>query len=77
MEGIFGVHEQLPYVIMQKGFEVCGSLSDVYVSTKRNIQGLTLGFVRLGKVKDEAKLEASLNNVQFGHYQVWLRLARF
>jgi hypothetical protein len=47
------------------------------VTTKKNIQGQIFCFVLFGKVMDERKLEAMLNNVLFGKYEVWVRLACF
>jgi len=61
---------------MPRGFEVCAIVYDIYVSMKRNIRGLIVGFACLCKVTDEGKLDAPLNNVRFDHYQVWVRLAR-
>jgi len=44
------------YVELRKAFEVCGILSDVYISKNRNACGQVCGFVRFINVKDTAKL---------------------
>jgi len=62
---------------LQKGFEVCGILEDVFVANKRNINGKVFGFVCYAKVRDVDKLLKALNNVCFGHYNVCAKLARF
>lgn len=39
---------------------------DVYLASKRNVNGGAFGFVRYSKVKDVEKLLKALNNVWFG-----------
>jgi hypothetical protein len=65
------------YVELRKAFEVCGILSDIYVSKTRNVHGQVYGFVRFINVKDTAKLQKALNNVFFGQNRVWANVARF
>jgi len=60
------------YVELRKAFEVCGILSDVYVSKNRNTCGQVYGFVRF-----TAKLQKALNNVFIGQNIVWANVARF
>jgi hypothetical protein len=69
--------DQAQYVDIRKAFEVCGILSDVYVSRNRNARGQNYGFVRYINVKDVAKLQKALNNVYFGQNKVWANVARF
>jgi len=71
------VPEFIPYVNLRQGFEVCGILEDLYVTKNYNAQGKVYGFVRFGKVKNVAKLTKALNEVRFGVYRVFAKVARF
>ena len=71
------VPEFIPYVNLRQGFEVCGILEDLYVTKNYNAQGKVYGFVRFGKVKNVAKLTKALNEVRFGVYRVFSKVARF
>jgi hypothetical protein len=62
---------------LQKGFEVCGILEDVYVARKRNKLGQPYGFVRFSNVRDISKLSKALNAVCFGEFRVRASVARF
>jgi len=63
--------------VLQKNFEVCGILEEVYVADTRNRNGEVYGFVRYGKVREVDKLLKALNNVCFGQYCVRAVLGRF
>jgi hypothetical protein len=71
----FPVH--LSHFYLQKGFEVCGILEDVYVARKRNKLGQPYGFVRFSNVRDITKLTKALNAVSFRDFHVRARVARF
>jgi len=48
---------------LRQAFEVCGILTDVYVSRYQNAHGQEFGFVRYVNVKNSDKLSKALNNV--------------
>jgi len=68
---------RLLYVDLRKGLEVCGIMSDVYVSLYRNIHGQHFGFVKFLKVRDVAKLNKALNNGFFGDLCLFVNVAKF
>jgi len=68
---------RLLYVDLRKGLEVCGILSDVYVSQYCNIHGHRFGFVKFLKVRDVTKLNKALNNVYFGDLRLFANVAKF
>lgn len=65
------------YWFLRKGFEVCGILDDIYVAPRCNATGQAYGFVRFLKVRDVDKLVQALNNVWFGDFRIWVKVARF
>ena len=69
--------ENISYIALRQGFEVCGILEDVYLAKKRNVYGGVFGFVRFGKVLNVEKLLKALNNVWFGDYRVVAKVASF
>ena len=71
------VPENISYISLRRGFEVCGILEDVYLAKKRNVNGGVFGFVRYGNVKDFDKLLKALNNVWFGDWRVVAKVASF
>lgn len=62
---------------LRQAFEVCGILSDVYVSRYRNARGQEFGFIRYVNIKYTDKLSQAVNNVWIGECRVWEREARF
>jgi len=74
---VTNIPDHVQYVDFRKAFEVCGILSDVYVSRNRNARGQNYGFVCFINVKDVAKLQKALNNVYFGQNKVWANVVRF
>jgi len=62
---------------LRKGFEVCGILDDVFVAPRCNARGQAYGFVRFLQVKDVDKMVQALNNVWFGDFQIWAKVAKF
>jgi len=68
---------QAPKFILRQGFEVCGTLEEVFVPNKLNMYGAAYGFVRFSNVRDVDKLLRAVNNVYFGHMRVKASLARF
>lgn len=56
----------IPLGCLRKEFEVCGILSDVYVSDRRNANGAAFGFARFSNVKDILKMLKALNKVFIG-----------
>jgi len=68
---------QASTVFLRKGFEVCGILEEVFVARNINVYGEVYGFVRYAKVRDVNKLLKALNNVSFGQFHVYAKLARF
>jgi len=60
-----------------KGFEVFGILEDVFVASKRNVNGDVYDFGQYYKVRDVDKLLKVVNNVFFGQYRVHAILDRF
>ena len=50
-------------VQLRQFFEVCGTLSDVYIARKRNYRGQAYGFLRFLNVRNIDKLALALNNV--------------
>jgi len=71
------IPENISYISLRRGFEVCGILEDVYLARKRNANGGVFGFVRYGNVKDVDKLLQALNNVWFGDWRVVAKVASF
>jgi len=71
------IPECLPIFLLRRKFEVCGILTDVFVARQWNVRGQVFGFVRFSNVKNADKLSQALNNVWFGHMQVWAKEARF
>jgi len=69
--------ERANYWCLRKGFEVCGILDDVYVAPRCNVRGRAYGFVRFLKVRDVEKMVQALNNVWFGDFRIWAKVARF
>jgi hypothetical protein len=69
--------EQISHFYLKKAFEVCGILEKVYVAKKRNVHGQKYGFVRFSKVKDVSKLLLAINDIHFGQFRIWARVARF
>lgn len=66
-----------PNFILKQGFEVCGTLEEVFVPRKRNVHGEVYSFVRFSKVCDVDKLLRVVNGVYFGHMQVCDSLEQF
>jgi hypothetical protein len=62
---IANIPKHLLYVDLRRELEICGMLSDVYVSKKHNVRGQIHGFVKFIKVCDVEKLNKPLNNVFF------------
>jgi len=60
----------LPIYLMRQQFEVCGILTEVFISRHRNARGQIYGFVRFSHVKNSDKLSRALNNVWFSHLRV-------
>jgi len=58
--------DRLLYVDLRKGLEVCGILSDVYISRFRNVRGQHFGFAKYFKVCDVKKLKKHLIMYSFG-----------
>ncbi|MCI37132.1 RNA recognition motif, partial [Trifolium medium] len=52
-------------------------MENVFVAPKRNINGYRYGFVRFSKVRDVTKLLHAVNNVSFGNYRIWAKVASF
>ena len=71
------VPENISYISLRRGFEVCGIMEDVYLAKKRYVNGGVFGFVRYGNVKDVDKLLKVLNNVWFGDWRVVAKVASF
>ena len=71
------VPEDISYIALRQGFEVCGIMEDVYLAKKRNVNGGVFGFVRYGKVMNVEKLLKALNNVWFGDCRVVAKVASF
>ncbi|KEH15969.1 hypothetical protein MTR_0406s0010 [Medicago truncatula] len=71
------IPDHIHYLNTRQGFEVCGILTNLFVSHFRNKRGQLFGFVRLTHVRDVAKLNKALNNVVFGHLKVWANITRF
>ena len=65
------------YWYLRMGFEVCGILDDVYVAPRCNARGQRYGFVRFLKVWDVDNMVQALNNVWFGDFLVWAKVASF
>jgi len=55
--------EQIPHFYLQKAFEVCGILENVFVASKRNVYGELYDFVRFSKVRNVTKLLYALVSV--------------
>ena len=71
------VPENISYIALRRGFEVCGIMEDVYLAKKRNVNGGVFGFVRYAKVLNVDKLLKALNNVWFGDWRVVAKVASF
>jgi len=71
------VPENVSYISLRRGFEVCGIMEDVYLARKRNVNGGVFGFVCYGNVRDVDKLLKALNNVWFGDCRVVAKVASF
>ena len=71
------VPENISYISLRRGFEVCGIMEDVYLARKRNVNGGVFGFVRYGNVRDVDNLLKALNNVWFGDWRVVAKVASF
>ena len=71
------VPADISYISLQRGFEVCGMMEDVYLAKKQNANGGVFGFVRYGNVKDVDKLLKAVNNVWFGDWRVVAKVASF
>jgi RNA recognition motif-containing protein len=56
---------------------VCGILDDVYVALRCNARVQAYGFVRFLKVRYVEKIVQALNNVWFGHFRIWAKVAQF
>lgn len=56
---------QALYAWLRQGLELCGILKNVY------------GFARFSNVKDVGKLIKALNEVQFGPYHIFAKVACF
>nr|ABN08666.1 RNA-binding region RNP-1 (RNA recognition motif) [Medicago truncatula] len=69
--------ERLLHVDLKKGLEVCGILSDVYLSRFRNVRGQRFGFAKFLKVRDVEKLKKALNNVSFWDRRLFANVAKF
>lgn len=62
---------------LRTGLEVCGILSDVYISRHRNVRGQTYDFVRFANVCNVEKLTKALNNVYFGDFRLFVNVEKF
>jgi len=71
------VPDDISYVSLRQGFEVCGIMEDVYLAKKQNVNGGVFGFVRYGRVMNVDKLLKALNNVWFGDWRVVAKVASF
>lgn len=69
--------EKIPYFCLRQSFDVCEILKDVYLANKCNVNGHAYGFVRFNNVLDVGKLFKTLNNVCFGNYWVFAKVARY
>jgi len=69
--------DRLLFVDLTKGLEVCGILSDVYLSRFRNVRGQRFGFANFLKVRDVEKLKKALNNVFFWDLRLFANVAKF
>ncbi|GAU28487.1 hypothetical protein TSUD_294900 [Trifolium subterraneum] len=49
----------------------------IYRSRKRNVHGYKYGFVIFSKVRDVTKLLQAINEISFGQFRIWARVARF
>ena len=58
--------DQIPHFYLEKSFEVCGILYDLYLLRKSDVHGQIFRLVRYSNVKDVEKLLKALNNVTFG-----------
>jgi hypothetical protein len=69
--------EHVNYFDLRTAFEVCGILESVYVARKCNVHGSRFGFVRFSKVRDVTKLLNDINDICFGPFRIWAKVARF
>ncbi|MCI35727.1 ATP synthase alpha/beta family beta-barrel domain protein, partial [Trifolium medium] len=69
--------EHIQQFHLRKAFEVCGIMENVFVAPKHNVNGHRYGFVRYSKVRDVTKLMYAVNNVSFGNYRIYAKVARF
>ncbi|GAU10944.1 hypothetical protein TSUD_112380 [Trifolium subterraneum] len=69
--------ENLLFVDLKRGLEVCGIMEDVYVSRHRNSHGQRFGFVKYQKVRDVMKLKKTLNSVYFWDLRLFANVAKF
>lgn len=69
--------EHIKFVELRNGLEVCGVLTDVYVSRNCNSRGQVFGFARFSKVRDVDKLKKALNNIYIRDFSLFFNIARF
>jgi len=69
--------ERANHWFLRKGFEVCGIRDDVYMAPRFNARGQAYGFLQFLKVKDVEKIVQAFNNVWFGDFRIWAKVARF
>ncbi|GAU32086.1 hypothetical protein TSUD_53540 [Trifolium subterraneum] len=69
--------EQIRHFYLRKAFEVFGILENVVVARKRNVHSYKYGFVRFSKVRNINKLLTAINEISFGQFRIWARVARF
>jgi len=67
----------VPYFVMKEGFKICGIMENLFLARKRNKQGHIYGFVRYDNVRDAEKFLKALNNITFGQFRVWTKVACF
>jgi len=65
------------FVNLKKGLEVCGILSDIYLSRFHNVHGQRFGFAKFLKVRDVEKLKKALNNVFFWDLRLFANVAKY
>lgn len=71
------VPDMLLYHLAKEGFEVCGILDNLFLCRKRNKRSHLWNFVRYSNVRDVDKFLKAVNNVSFGQFRVWAKLACF
>ena len=74
---INNILDRLLFADLKKGLEVCGIVSDVYLSRFRNVRGQRFGFAKFLKVRDIDKLKKAIKNVFFRDFRLFANVAKF